>query len=496
MSPRPISSPKGRSLRIEPEVTRASQRVPQNPAIYLRISDDRQGLELGVDRQLKEDQEKAAQLGWKVREEHIYSDPDTSAFTGVYRPAYEAMLAAIEAGEVDGVITWATDRLYRRPQDLERFIGIIDKARIPVQVVQAGEIDISTPFGRAAVRMGVIMNSYESEIKAVRQKAKHRELKENGQPAGGKRPFGLSDVVHENGSTRRELVPEEAALIRKAAQDIIGGKAVRAVCRELDAAGVRTSGGSEWQPIVLTRILASDWVVGKRGEFEAKWPAILDEDTQRLVVALLASRARGKSYPRHLLSGVAQCGVCGGRLVSRPSADKQPSYVCASSAGGCGKIRVRAHPLEEYVIEMARSRYPEFLIDDSPVDDTTTAAKAQLEAARARKLQLARWAEDGTMDEEEFVEAKKANDKRIRDLNAALDGTAMTLEQQRKRKRLVDQWEKLPTMTGDGLAALGENERRGLRDMVAATVAVVIKPARPGYNRFDPNRVDFAPLSS
>jgi len=59
-------------------------------AVYTRISRDFTGAVAGVARQEQDCREKAASLGWEVAE--VFSDNDTSAYSGKRRPRYEAML--------------------------------------------------------------------------------------------------------------------------------------------------------------------------------------------------------------------------------------------------------------------------------------------------------------------------------------------------------------------------------------------------------------------
>ncbi|MGL5441725.1 MAG: recombinase family protein [[Mycobacterium] stephanolepidis] len=92
--------------------------------IYTRISKDRAGAGLGVDRQREDCQKLADSLGWTVVE--TFSDNDISAFSGKRRPAYEAMLAALDAGKAQAVIAWHTDRLHRKPMELEGFIELCE----------------------------------------------------------------------------------------------------------------------------------------------------------------------------------------------------------------------------------------------------------------------------------------------------------------------------------------------------------------------------------
>ena len=151
-------------------------------------------------------------------------------------------------------------------------------------------------------------------------------------------------------------MPEEAEAVRQAAKDLVDGVSVKAICRQWEAQGLRGTRGRPFSPIVVTRIMTSEWVVGKRAGKTAQWPAILDEHTWRMVSAVIKARATGHSYPRTLLSGMATCALCGHTLSSRPKADGQPAYICGSDLGGCGKIRVLAKPFEDDVLNRLFSR--------------------------------------------------------------------------------------------------------------------------------------------
>ncbi|GAA4641947.1 recombinase family protein [Gordonia humi] len=87
-----------------------------NAIIYARISQDREGAGLGVDRQTEDARDLAERLGWRVL--RVEADNDISAYSGKPRPGYERMLAAIESGEANAVIAWHADRLHRRTIEL------------------------------------------------------------------------------------------------------------------------------------------------------------------------------------------------------------------------------------------------------------------------------------------------------------------------------------------------------------------------------------------
>src|SRR5215207_9820893 len=102
--------------------------MTRRAALYLRISQDRNGQQLGVERQREDCVRYAAARGWDVA--GLYVDNDVSASSGRRRPEYERMLADVVTGTVDAVVSWDLDRLHRRPVELERFIDLADEHRL------------------------------------------------------------------------------------------------------------------------------------------------------------------------------------------------------------------------------------------------------------------------------------------------------------------------------------------------------------------------------
>ena len=91
-------------------------------AVYVRISDDVEGGGLGVARQEADCRSLAASLGWDVTE--VYCDNSVSAYSGKVRPAYQRMLADLEAGHVQALVVFDVDRLTRRPVEFEHVIDL------------------------------------------------------------------------------------------------------------------------------------------------------------------------------------------------------------------------------------------------------------------------------------------------------------------------------------------------------------------------------------
>src|SRR5262249_41888399 len=146
--------------------------------IYVRISEDRNGGELGVGRQEQDCRELAARRGWDVVD--VYMDDDVSAFSGKPRPSYRRLLADVEAGQVQAVVAWHPDRRHRSPVELEHFITLVERHGVAVATVQGGDYDLSTASGRMTARVVGAVARGESEHSAERVRRKMRELAENG----------------------------------------------------------------------------------------------------------------------------------------------------------------------------------------------------------------------------------------------------------------------------------------------------------------------------
>jgi site-specific DNA recombinase len=130
-------------------------------AVYCRISDDRQGLGFGVERQAQDCLALAQRNGWAVT--RTYIENDTSAYSGKPRPRYAELMDAVAAGEVEVIVAWDPDRLHRSPAELETFIAAVERAGVGVVTVQAGSWDLSTANGRLVARMLGNIARHESE---------------------------------------------------------------------------------------------------------------------------------------------------------------------------------------------------------------------------------------------------------------------------------------------------------------------------------------------
>lgn len=260
-------------------------------AVYCRISRDRKvdgtHTMLGVERQQEDCETLCNTLGWEVAE--VFVDNDISATSGKPRPAYKAMLAAVEAGQIDAIVCWHPDRLYRRTIDLDELVRVCDRHRVPIATVNAGAVDLTTPTGRLVAGLLAQVAKYEGEHKSERwRRAWEQRRRAGSPPPSGPRMFGWTRTG--------EVVPEEAAMIKAAADHLIEGGTLRGACQELNARGVTTTAGNPWKPQALRKLLSNPrlagWVTlkGKRVG-RSTWPPLLDEETFAHVQNLLGNNA-------------------------------------------------------------------------------------------------------------------------------------------------------------------------------------------------------------
>ena len=64
--------------------------------------------------------------------------------------AYERMLAAVESGSIDAIVTWHNDRLHRSPRELEAFIDLVERSRVRLAVSRRSGVGANEGSGPSA----------------------------------------------------------------------------------------------------------------------------------------------------------------------------------------------------------------------------------------------------------------------------------------------------------------------------------------------------------
>lgn len=362
---------------------------PLRAAIYCRISSDREATQLGVKRQEKDCRALIEAEGWTVQD--LYIDNDISAADpGKHRSAYERLIRAIRAHQVDAVVVAVEDRLHRQPSELEDFVAVCNRAAMKlIASPRGGVTKLDDPDPLMLLRIKGAMAAREVDVLRKRVQRKHLELAEQGKHHGGPRPYGWES----DGVTPRE---DEAANIREAAERVLNGQALRAIRDDWNRRGIPTVHGRGWQITTIRDILRTPRNAGWRQHLDrtnlvdAEWPAIVDRDTWTRVQAVLDNPSRKPRPVRrdYILRGLLRCSLCGHYLNGAPQGRPtlaEPDrivryYRCRKDDGGCSHTFVKAEYAEAAVIPAVLA------LVDHPAVRAISDSEAEAEHQRIRTL--------------------------------------------------------------------------------------------------------------
>lgn len=397
-------------------------------ALYLRQSQDRSGEQLGIDRQRDDCGRLIAARGWTVAAEFV--DNDVSALSRKPRPQFVAMMARVDAGEFDVIVSRHMDRLLRRLAELENVIERCQSTSTTI-VTAADGIDTGTDGGRTVARIMASIAQGEVERKAARHRSAAVQAAKQGRRIGGRRPFGYDA----DGMTVRS---DEAALIRQGFVDFLAGESFGEIARRWAAAGQPTPQGNEWTRYAVREVLLNprycalrrhvptDELSAMRKDPErfivgpAAWPAIVDEPTWRAVARTMSSddRRRAPIAPKGLLTGLGVCGVCGETVQRSGASVAAPQYRCRSRQ----HVTRRAEPIDEYVSSVAVARLSASDASELWTADAPDAGElmAEADSLRRRRDDLAELVGDGAMTPAQFRTANERVLSRLADIDGRI----------------------------------------------------------------------------
>jgi DNA invertase Pin-like site-specific DNA recombinase/DNA-directed RNA polymerase subunit M/transcription elongation factor TFIIS len=434
---------------------------------YVRISSDREGTQLGIERQEKSCRQVAKRLGWTIGQLFADNDRGASTISSKPRPAYAAMLEELRAGRAGAVVSYSTSRLSRRPREWE---DLIDLAQGPRFVDFGFEVspryDFNTADGRLHARIAADIDAAEAERIAERVQAEVRQRAEQGRYHGGHRVFGIGTFVREvpkidrrTGEERvdddgnpvlrpvydqKQLVKAEVAILQRMSDAVLKGRSLASIARELNGQGIRTVTGIEWSGYLVRSALLNPRVAGIRPlrvfvreekvwetiTYTAPNPPILPREVWDEIVARLSApnRRKGTTNRRmHPGSGVFTCGRCEGQPVrtfydmTGQGDRRRParSYKCPR----CNR-RWRAQRVDEFVAEVVaqRLRRPDvrglLAVPAVPVD--TSLLRARESALLGKRKSLAKLLVDDVLTDAEVRETAAEIDAEIEKIRSAL----------------------------------------------------------------------------
>jgi site-specific DNA recombinase len=457
----------------------------------------RAGEATGVGRQIDACSHLADLEGWSIDE--VLVDNDLSAYSGACRPEYERLLDLVRRREIDVIVAYHPDRLYRRLADLVELTKVVASAGVEIRTVAAGHVDLNTASGRFNAQVLGAAAEHESARIGGRVSAKHHRNAERCNAHGGGRSYGYRRVAQ----GRIEVVPEEADVVREAASRVLSGQSLASIVVDFNQRRIPSAHGKKWRPGSLGMVLKSGRIAGLRGSKgevvgEANWEPIFGRATWEQVRSRLTHAPIGRRSKVNLLAGMCRCADCGsvmaavsGRTDKELKPGQRPprrTLACdKANRHGCGSNTVKADYVGQIVIDYVLAAL-----------EQTDIATARARRAGGDANQLV-----ASIETDEQFLADLAADYGAQRINrtqflAAQDPihARLLLARRRLGQLIID-----PNLDGtafEGVTAdrwdrLDLDQQRALVGLFVAHV--VIRKGKPG-RYFDPSRVQPVPVEN
>ncbi len=366
-------------------------------ALYARYSSDQQR-PASIEDQFRVCREHAKREGWKMV--GTYKDSAISGDSVILRPGVQALLEDARRGAFEIVVAEGLDRISRDQADVATLYKHLRFAGVMIFTLAAGEGEIN----ELHVGLKGTMNALFLKDLAAKTRRGLRGRVEAGKSGGGI-CYGYDVVkLHDDAGERvrgeREINEAEAEIVRRVFREFAAGTSPRAIARRLNDEGIPGAKGRLWSDSVLrghakrgTGLLNNELYIGRllwnRQRFmknpdtgkrvarvnppeewiiaEVPELRIVDDElwqaakarqgelAEKYATAIAATRnahanrMNAAHRPRYLLSGLLECGVCGGPYAMRG----QGRYSCSNHVmtGSCANSRsIRRVEIEERVM--------------------------------------------------------------------------------------------------------------------------------------------------
>lgn len=337
------------------KIEQAPQNLPGNKrvAAYARVSDGKDAMLHSLSAQISHYSELIQKTsGWEYV--GVYADEALSG-TKENRAEFQRMLAACRAGEIDLIITKSVSRFARNT--VTTLKAIRELRRINVDVYFE-EQNIHTLGADGEFLLTLLAAYAEEEARSVSENQKWR-IKANFEQG---LPWSITMYGYRQVDGRLELIPEEAEILRMAADLYLEGYGSERLQRALAKAGVRGRQGNIMTGHGIINLLCNEKSAGNlllqktyisdpiskmerinQGELpqyfvEGGHEPVFDRDTYERILAERTRRAahyqpNPQTPPTYPFTGRIICGKCGAhfrRKIAGAPGYKKPVWICAT----------------------------------------------------------------------------------------------------------------------------------------------------------------------
>jgi site-specific DNA recombinase len=392
-----------------------------------------------VDQQNRAGSEACAARGWRVADR--YPDPGLSAsrFAKRGRPEWSRLVSDIEAGRLDVVVMWASNRGGRELEEWARFLNSCRRTGTRIFVTGKGRLyDLAVTDDWEALAQQGIKSVLDSEEISLGSRRGIADSVARGEPTG-RIPYGYTreyelDRTRPKGKRAIQVPhPAEAPVVREVIERIARAESISAILRDFRERGVRTRAGEDWSRSSLTRLVLGGVVyISKRRHkgsalLDGNWPPLVDEDVYWRAVAILSDPKRkprnggirpGKT--RWLLSYIAVCSECGGPLSMRhlPRSGSQVAYYRCFRKGCVSAPVEWLDSMAAFAVVKFCASSPLYEILTRGDDREAQAAKDEAKAERDRLAGFEAQAISGALSAESFARIASGIERRVSELEA------------------------------------------------------------------------------
>jgi site-specific DNA recombinase len=375
---------------------------------YARFSSSHQREE-SIDAQLQAIREHCSREGINLTK--IFTDEAESARYDD-RPGFQAMFSAVRLDPPDIVLVHKLDRFSR-----DRYDAAVYRRKLKDHGVRL--VSVLEPLDGSPE--SVILESVLEGMAEYYSKNLAREvmkgLRQNAQKClwnGGRPPLGY--VV--NKDRKLEIEPEGAATVRRIFDLFLDGHGYKTIAAQLNAEGLKTSVGGPWYKSSIYTILTNERYIGiylynKRSSantdgsrnnhaykpvdeqirIEGGVPAIIEKEVWEKVREKMEGRLKGPQPRRrgnvdYILTGLMNCGECGGAFVGGGARSKGYHFYTCTRKGSkaCSNPTISQTWIEDRVIHELKKR----VLSGSAIDALVPAVMEQVknrESQRAPELE-------------------------------------------------------------------------------------------------------------
>ncbi len=322
-------------------------------AAYIRVSTDEQVQKFGLDAQkakikeyIKSKNQNDVGVKWELKPENIFQEEGYSGSLEVdERPQLKKLMEKVERKEVDAVMVYRIDRLFRNTRLLLETVEKIGGKEIQFISVSEPHFD-TTAVGKLMFQIFAMLAEFERSLIMERTLNGKIAAAKKGRYVGGTIPFGyLSDE-----NRVMQVHPEESKIVQKIFNWYNKGFSVEKIRDELkllkiprrcdlkealtekEQTRMERNPAYSWSPGQIRKILDNEAYIGRYyfKEIPLECPSIISEELfEKVKKKRKADRPSNRAKHEYLFSNKVYCGCCGRKMT--PYAQKMKSGTLAKN---------------------------------------------------------------------------------------------------------------------------------------------------------------------